>query len=587
MKKKLHKNTNEKQKKHSLSGLFPLLALCALTGCSHEPKPSTETATELETRQETETETEVYVLNQERLLETLGQLKQQYGREFTFAHLPAPAGAKTWGGNSGETESESAAGDEKLQTDAAEAPYPESVQTETDKPENLTEALSDSDTEAEELPNQIGETENTAEAQNTSDSDTEAEELPNQTGETENTTEAQSTSDSDTETEELPNQTGETENITEAQNTSDSNTETEELPNQTGETENTTEAQNTSDSDTETEEVPNQTGETENTTETQNTSDSDTETEEVPNETAETELAEEHSKEPVLIDLADLNGVPNPLIYYTLIDYRQLADCPLPVVPLTIVTLEQRLIHLTENYSGEWSIYVKNLRTHDQILINDQPMKSASVMKLFIMGTVYEAIEEGTLTPTQEVDDLIHNMITYSSNSDSNQLLYLLGNGSYADGIARVNRYIQSQRFAGETHEYNGFSDPATYTDPESFNQVSAKDCGRLLERIYRRTFGSRAVCNEVEEMMLNQDTRYKIPSGLPEETLVGNKTGEMDTAENDVAIVYGDKSDYILCVLSNDWDSKEEAISHIGEISSLVYQFFDNASYYETADTN
>ncbi len=509
MKKKLHKNTNEKQKKHSLSGLFPLLALCALTGCSHEPKPSTETATELETRQETETETEVYVLNQERLLETLGQLKQQYGREFTFAHLPAPAGAKTWGGNSGETESESAAGDEKLQTDAAEAPYPESVQTETDKPENLTEALSDSDTEAEELPNQIGETENTTEAQNTSDSDTEAEELPNQTGETENTTE------------------------------------------------------------------------------TQNTSDSDTETEEVPNETAETELAEEHSKEPVLIDLADLNGVPNPLIYYTLIDYRQLADCPLPEVPLTIDTLEQRLIHLTENYSGEWSIYVKNLRTHDQILINDQPMKSASVMKLFIMGTVYEAIEEGTLTPTQEVDDLIHNMITYSSNSDSNQLLYLLGNGSYADGIARVNRYIQSQRFAGETHEYNGFSDPATYTDPESFNQVSAKDCGRLLERIYRRTFGSRAVCNEVEEMMLNQDTRYKIPSGLPEETLVGNKTGEMDTAENDVAIVYGDKSDYILCVLSNDWDSKEEAISHIGEISSLVYQFFDNASYYETADTN
>jgi len=268
-------------------------------------------------------------------------------------------------------------------------------------------------------------------------------------------------------------------------------------------------------------------------------------------------------------------------------DYRQLRGCPLPEPQFTIATLEQRLLRLTKNYSGDWSIYIKNLRTYDQILINDQPMKSASVMKLFIMGTVYEAMEEGTLARTQEVNDLLHNMITYSSNSDSNQLLYLLGNGSYADGIARVNRYIQSQRFAGETHEYNGFSDPATYTDPESFNQVSAKDCGRLLERIYRRTFGSRAVCNEVEEMMLNQDTRYKIPSGLPEETLVGNKTGEMDTAENDVAIVYGDKSDYILCVLSNDWDSKEEAISHIGEISSLVYQFFDNESYYETADVN
>ena len=50
------------------------------------------------------------------------------------------------------------------------------------------------------------------------------------------------------------------------------------------------------------------------------------------------------------------------------------------------------------------------------------------------------------------------------------------------------------------THEYNGFNDPATINDPDHSNQISAADCGLLLERIYRRTFGSRQICNEVEE---------------------------------------------------------------------------------------
>ena len=576
MKKKLQNNTNEKWKKNSLTGLFPLLALCALTGCSHEPSLSTETPTELETFQETETETESYVLDEERLLETLGKLKQQYGRDFTFAHLPMSASTKASEKNPGESNSEDAPAEEETQVPTAknteaEAPEPEEGMSGNSETENLETGNLD----ATNLEAETSETEKLTEALTGSDFDPEAQvseseitepaEREAETAETETPTEALTGSDFDPE----------------AQVSESEITESEEQEAETAETETPAEALTGSDFDPEAQ-VPE--SEKEKADERENETD---ETEDFETEHAETEFVHDHSKETQLIDLADLNGVPDPLIYYTLMDYRQLADCPLPEIPLTIDTLEQRLIHLTENYSGQWSIYVKNLRTYDQILINDQPMKSASVMKLFIMGTVYEAIEEGSLTNNTEVDDLIHNMITYSSNSDSNQLLYLLGNGSYADGIAKVNRYIQSQRFAGETHEYNGFSDPATYTDPESFNQVSAKDCGRLLERIYRRTFGSRAVCNEIEEMMLNQDTRYKIPSGLPEETLVGNKTGEMDTAENDVAIVYGEKSDYILCVLSNDWDSSEEAISHIGEISSLVYRFFDDEAYYEATDTN
>ena len=242
----------------------------------------------------------------------------------------------------------------------------------------------------------------------------------------------------------------------------------------------------------------------------------------------------------------------------------------------TLQNLKQQLEEQIAGYDGEWSVYCKNLTTEESFVIHDSPMKSASVMKLFIMGTVYTAFENGELSRTDEILELLHNMIVYSDNSASNELLSKLGNGNYADGIAKVDAFIESHEFSNMTVEYNGFNDPATNTSTDHFNQVAAKDCGKLLEDIYRRTWVNRTVSNEMESLLLSQDTRYKIPAGLPEGVLCGNKTGEMDTTENDAAIIYGKDCDYILVVLSSDWDSKDEAISRIAELSRITYQYLN-----------
>ena len=242
----------------------------------------------------------------------------------------------------------------------------------------------------------------------------------------------------------------------------------------------------------------------------------------------------------------------------------------------TFAQLEFLVEKEISGYDGEWSVYVKNLSTNEFFVLNDRPMKSASVMKLFIMGTVYKAFESGEMERTDEVMSLLHSMISYSDNPSSNKLLYLLGDGSYADGIAKVDAFIQKYGFSEMTVEYNGFNDPATNTSSELYNQVSAKDCGKLLEDIYRRTWVKRSVSNEMEDMLLSQNTRYKIPAGLPEGVLVGNKTGEMERTENDAAIIYGPECDYILVVLSSDWGSKDEAIFRIRDISALVYEYLN-----------
>lgn len=278
---------------------------------------------------------------------------------------------------------------------------------------------------------------------------------------------------------------------------------------------------------------------------------------------------------PMAAAVADPDGLPLPELKYTM----QLRgyDAVLQWKPeKTLQNLKQQLEDQIAGYDGEWSVYCKNLTTEESFVIHDSPMKSASVMKLFIMGTVYTAFENGELSRTDEIVELLHNMIVYSDNSASNALLAKLGDGNYADGIAKVDAFIDSHGFSDMTVEYNGFNDPATNTSTDHFNQVAAKDCGKLLEDIYRRTWVNRTVSNEMESLLLSQDTRYKIPAGLPEGVLCGNKTGEMDTTENDAAIIYGKDCDYILVVLSSDWGSKDQAISRIAELSRITYQYLN-----------
>ena len=266
------------------------------------------------------------------------------------------------------------------------------------------------------------------------------------------------------------------------------------------------------------------------------------------------------------------------MLYLELPERFRLRGYTLPEIKpeKTMTGLEQELAGQLSEYEGEWSVYVKNLSTDEAFVLNDQPMKSASVMKLFIMGTVYKAFECGELERTEEIMSLMNKMISYSDNASSNELLSRLGSGSYADGIEKVNAFIKEYGFSDMTMEYNGFDDSATIMDPEHFNQVTAKDCGKLLEDIYRRIWVSRGVSNEIEDMLLAQQTRYKIPAGLPEGVLCGNKTGEMDTTENDAAIIYAKDCDYILVVLSNGWSSKDQAITRIQSVSSLVYDYLN-----------
>ena len=80
----------------------------------------------------------------------------------------------------------------------------------------------------------------------------------------------------------------------------------------------------------------------------------------------------------------------------------------------------------------------------------------------------------------------------------------------------------------------------------------------------------------EMLDLLENQQITWKIPEGLPQGVISANKTGETDLSQHDIAIVFGAKTTYILCVMSENWKNADDAIDDIRSISRVVYAYLN-----------
>lgn len=239
--------------------------------------------------------------------------------------------------------------------------------------------------------------------------------------------------------------------------------------------------------------------------------------------------------------------------------------------------LESELTHRINSYSSKWSLYLKDLSTGNVISINDRPQESASLIKLYVMGAVLQQVQNQELEMNDTIRSLLNDMITVSDNSATNELVrYLDPDHDHKAGMEKVNEFIEAQGFTN-THEYNGLEDSSLWYSLDTPNITSAKDCGVLLERIYQGELVSHLASRQMEDLLLDQEITYKIPSTISAESTVANKTGETSDCENDAAIVYTPKGDYILCIMSYELTSKNSAVTYLREMSSLIYNYFMN----------
>lgn len=229
--------------------------------------------------------------------------------------------------------------------------------------------------------------------------------------------------------------------------------------------------------------------------------------------------------------------------------------------------------------NGTWSVYVCNLSLDSDGVINDTPMQAASLIKLYIMGAVYENYDSLAQShSTDELDSNISSMITVSDNDAANALVNWLGNGDDGAGMAKVNEFCQNHDFTSTQMNRMLLSG-----NENGDNYTSVRDCGTFLKEIYQISNGtiSDSTLPNAEAMYYQlkmQQRKNKIPAQLPEGVHTANKTGELDTVENDAAIIFDTAKgiNLIVCFMSQDLTDTEAARQTIAADARAIYGYYN-----------
>ena len=228
-----------------------------------------------------------------------------------------------------------------------------------------------------------------------------------------------------------------------------------------------------------------------------------------------------------------------------------------------------------QDSSYKWDIWAERLDTgayaHVQKNVDESApqMVSASLIKLFIMGAVYDAENSGKLTPGAQ-ESALFQMITVSDNASANDLTKLLGEGDEASGRSAVEVFARS--IGCDSVQYNRLM----LVENGTQNYVSAEDCATLLRMIYTGQCVSQDASKSMLDHLLAQQVNDRIPQGLSSDVKVAHKTGDLlGICCADVGIVFAPHGDYLLCIICNNQSDQQSAIQACVSITRAVDAYF------------
>lgn len=222
--------------------------------------------------------------------------------------------------------------------------------------------------------------------------------------------------------------------------------------------------------------------------------------------------------------------------------------------------------------NGSWSVYVCDLINESEGMINDHSMQAASLIKLYIMGAVYENYSSLTQQYGQEtVDSYLYSMITVSDNDAANALVSYLGGGDSSWGMSIVNSYCVD-------HGYSNTSMGRLLLQSTEFgdNYTSVSDCGHFMKMVYDGNSPENPYADDMLSLLSAQTRRHKIPAQIPADVITANKTGELADVENDAGIIYDADNDLIIVFMSEELSEVGAAQSTIASLSRQIYDYYN-----------
>ena len=149
----------------------------------------------------------------------------------------------------------------------------------------------------------------------------------------------------------------------------------------------------------------------------------------------------------------------------------------------------------------------------------------------------------GHLGKTLTVRELAYWMITLSSNLATNLLVEVVG--------------VPTIQLALDELDIDGIRVLRGVEDQKAFeaglnNEVTANGLLKLLRLIAEGKAYSKKACDEMLNIMLDQQFRGGIPAGLPKAARVAHKSGNISTVHHDAGIVYLEgRKPYVLVILT------------------------------------
>lgn len=248
---------------------------------------------------------------------------------------------------------------------------------------------------------------------------------------------------------------------------------------------------------------------------------------------------------------------------------------PVPSVPerntvFNINDVQRGIEAIMARYGGKTAVYFNDLKTNQQISLNNMPMYPCCMIKTAALSTFMHRVEEGSIDYAQ-YQSYIGPMIIYSDNTCYNRLMKGLGDGDALLGAKRLNEYCDAIGML-ESTAYHGLRPGADYfTSGNSSNVSSANDIGHYFEKLYYGQLANVPHTQEMLNLYAQCDDREGIAGGLPANVGYAHKTGEAYAFYHDGGIVYAEGRPYIVVAFTNGVQNNR---AFLKELSSYLYHY-------------
>lgn len=273
-------------------------------------------------------------------------------------------------------------------------------------------------------------------------------------------------------------------------------------------------------------------------------------------------------------------------------------------MPHPSLTLEKRIDAELCGLDATLCVYADDLRGHVVERGADEPFESASTIKIFVLGCLYDQAEKGkarldevltyeekhfvdgsgmirSLGPGAQLRaaDVATLMIICSDNIATNMLIDYLG-------LDTVNAFIRSIGCGATTLHRRLASD--NWGEP--LGTITPRDMGRFFALLAKGELVSPAASAAMRTILRQQHYNTMLAGNLPpyytdaEESgadpdliYTASKSGSMDACRNDGGLVHTPYGDYVVVLMCKDFANKLEVNDHPafvygGRVSRLLF---------------